>query len=225
MTAYRRPVYFNPTAQSWSAETGKSLGLAKEFHHNLWGLQKSPLLSLEGVAAELGVGAVYVKDETSRQGQPAILGALWGVLRAVTDRLGLPLDTNIEIVKARLSEHPIPLYAAAYKSYGSAMARMGCLLAVPVEIHVPAGSCTGSIASIQKEGASVVESKGDFYTAIKEAQVAAEHNEGLLVQDVAFDGYEDIPQVWLRYASVCDLSANIMEVYRRRLLNHDARDR
>lgn len=225
MTACRRPVHFNPTAQSWSAETGRSTGLAKEFHHNLWGLQNSPLLSLESVATELGVGAVYVKDETSRQGNPAILGASWGVFRAVTDRLGFPLDTSIEIVKARLSEHPISLHAAAYGSYGSAIARMGFLLEVPVEIHMPAGSCTETIVLIQKEGASVIKSNGDFYSAIMEAQAAAEKNEGLLVQDVAFDGYEDIPQVWLFSASIYDLSANIMEVYRRRLLDHDARDR
>ncbi|OBT70895.1 hypothetical protein VF21_10165 [Pseudogymnoascus sp. 05NY08] len=198
MTIHRRPVYFNPAARSWSAEPFQSAELVENFHRKLKGYQKSPLVSLDGVAKEIGVGAVNVKVETKRLGLPAIeiLGTSWAVFRAVTHQLGLPLESDIEEVKLRLSERPIALFAATQGSHGRAVARMGAILAVPVEIYVPAGLSAEAIALIKGEGATVIEAKGDYTAAIVEAQAASQLNKGILVQDVASDGHEDIPQ-WI----------------------------
>ncbi|RDL37492.1 Uncharacterized protein BP5553_04925 [Venustampulla echinocandica] len=198
MTAHRRPVYFNPGARSWVAEPFQSAELAENFHRKLRGYQKSPLVSLDGVAEEVGVGSVNIKDETNRIGLPSfkVLGASWGAFRAVTLQLGLPLDSTIEEVKTRLSEQPIPLYAATQGNHGRAVARMGAILAVPVEIHVPADMRAETIAFIKGEGAAVIVSKGQYDDAMMEAQAASQQNKGILVQDVAFDGNEDIPK-WI----------------------------
>ncbi len=50
-----------------------------EFHRRLPGYTPSPLVEVPGIAATLGVGRVWVKDESSRLGLPAfkILGASW----------------------------------------------------------------------------------------------------------------------------------------------------
>jgi threonine dehydratase len=209
MTAHRRPVYSNPASHSWSAEPLQAAELAENFHQKLKGYQKSPLVSLEGLAKEIGVGAVHVKVETSRLGLPAteILGVSWATFRAVTRQLHLPLDTDIEEVKARLAEQPIPLVAATEGSHGRAVARMGAILTLPVEIHVPAGLSAEAIALIQSEGATVIEANGDYTAAIGEAQAASQRSKGIFIQDVVFDGDEDISQV--SFTSYSDYLLNV----------------
>lgn len=197
MTVHRRSVYTNPSARSWSADTFQAAELVEKFHQNLKGYDKSPLISLEGIAADIGVGAVKVKLETSRFGLPAIdmFGLSWATFRAVTRRLGLPLDSDIEEVKARLAEQPIPLVAATQEYHGRAVARMGAILAVPVEIHVPSGSSPETIASLKSEGATVIEGNGDYAAAMVEACAASERSRGILLQDGPSDQNEDITQV------------------------------
>ena len=78
MTAW----YATPDARSWTApaESGPAVaGGARAFHQSLPGYAPTPLVPLPALAAELGVGRVLVKDESSRLGLPAfkVLGASW----------------------------------------------------------------------------------------------------------------------------------------------------
>ncbi len=61
---------------------------AYAFHTALEGYRATPLRDLAAVAAELGVAAVALKDESSRFGLPAfkVLGASWAVERALRER-------------------------------------------------------------------------------------------------------------------------------------------
>ncbi|KFY14698.1 hypothetical protein V492_02456 [Pseudogymnoascus sp. VKM F-4246] len=198
MTVHRRPVFFNRAARSWSAEPFSLADLIENFHQQLKDYQKSPLVSLDDVAKDIGVGSVNVKVEASRLGLPAIeiLGASWAVFRAVTETLCLPLESGIEEVKTRLSEQPVTLFTATQGSHGRAVARMGTILAVPVEIYVPVDLSAEAIAIIKSEGATVIEAKGDYATAIVEAQAASQLNKGIMVQDNASDGNGDVSQ-WI----------------------------
>jgi acetylornithine deacetylase/succinyl-diaminopimelate desuccinylase family protein len=183
MTVHRRPVYFNPAARSWAAESAPFAELVGNFHQNLEGYKKSPLVSVKSVAEEIGVRAVYVKDETNRFGLPTFLGTSWRTFRALTDRLDLPVDSGIEAVKARLSKQPISLYAATQGDHGRAVARVGALLAIPVEIHVPSDLIAETIALVEAEGATVVKSKGNYSAALLEAAAASQKENGILVQE------------------------------------------
>jgi diaminopropionate ammonia-lyase len=60
------------------------------FHRRLPGYAPSPLVDVPGIAASLGLGRVWVKDESSRLGLPAfkILGASWAIYQALRERLG-----------------------------------------------------------------------------------------------------------------------------------------
>jgi diaminopropionate ammonia-lyase len=61
-----------------------------QFHRRLPGYEETPLVDAPRLAESLGVGKVWVKDESSRLGLPAfkILGASWAVYRALEERLG-----------------------------------------------------------------------------------------------------------------------------------------
>src|SRR5262245_14335647 len=61
-----------------------------DFHRRLPGYAPTPVVDAPGIASELGLARVSVKDESSRLGLPAfkVLGASWAVYRLLTDRLG-----------------------------------------------------------------------------------------------------------------------------------------
>ncbi|OTA98290.1 hypothetical protein M426DRAFT_17549 [Hypoxylon sp. CI-4A] len=198
MTDSRRPVYFNPGAKSWKAPQTASSDLLVKFHEQLPDYHPTRLASLEEVAKEIGVRNVFLKDESSRFGLPSfkILGASWGTFRALTKEFGLPLDTDLATLKQTLTSRPIFLYAATDGNHGRAVARMGGILGVPVEIHVPVGMDAPTIDFIRAEGATVVVSSGNYDSAIDEAQTTAQSAEGILIQDYAFGDYEEIPR-WI----------------------------
>jgi diaminopropionate ammonia-lyase family len=199
MSETRRLVHFNPTAQSWTAlPRSEDAHLVRGFHERLPGYRPTRLAYLEHIARETGVGAVYVKDESDRLGLPSfkILGASWGTFRSTVQRLRLPLNSAIEDVRIAAIAAGLKLFAATDGNHGRAVARMGSVLGVTAQIHVPAGMHALTKQAIVDEGAEVVQSLGNYDQSIFEARDAAvEHPGGILVQDYAFDGYEELPQV------------------------------
>ena len=197
MPVARRPVHFNPSAKTWISPPSTSPTLVDNFHRQLPSYKPTPLISLTFVARELNVGEVHLKDESNRFGLPSfkILGASWGTFRAIAQKLNLPLDTDLETLKKAAASHQIRLYTATDGNHGRAVARMGAILSIAAEIHVPSTMDTATSELIQSEGATVVISDGTYDEAILEAQAASNRKGGIFIQDFAFAGYEDIPQV------------------------------
>lgn len=171
--------------------------MIKAFHEQLPDAQPTKLLALDSLAKELGVKSVYLKDERSRYGLPSfkILGASWGAYRALAREVGLPLDAGIEALKESLRSHPITIFTATDGNHGRAVARVVSILGIPAEVHVPAGIHASVVEKIEAEGAKVILSTEDYDKTVIIAHRAAQDAGGILVQDFAFDGYDEIPQV------------------------------
>ncbi|KAF5602242.1 diaminopropionate ammonia-lyase [Fusarium pseudocircinatum] len=191
----RRHVHFNSKAKSWTSPEPDSTEAIDRFHQSLPNYEPTPLVSLDSLAKEIGVGAVHVKDETSRFGLPAfkILGASWGAFRSITEKFGLPLDSDIDTVREAAKSHQLTLYAATEGNHGRAVARMSAIFDISAEIHVPASMHPSTVSLIESEGAKVVMSKGRYEDAMLEAEAASKHDKGIMVQDHAFGDY----QTWI----------------------------
>ncbi|MGD8201073.1 diaminopropionate ammonia-lyase [Ornithinimicrobium sp. W1679] len=165
----------NPSARRWSLPD--ATGGARDFHRTLPGYAPSPLVNLPALAEELGVGRVLVKDESSRLGLPAfkILGASWAC-RQVLDR-----TPGAELVTATDGNH------------GRAVARTARELGTTATVFVPAVMPASTAALIEGEGARVVRVDGDYDDAVRAAADHAAATGGELVQDTAWEGYEDVP--------------------------------
>ncbi|KAI1764942.1 acetylornithine deacetylase [Hypoxylon sp. FL1150] len=198
MAQSRRPVYFNQDARTGSVTPPSTTPeFITKFHQALPDYKHTKLVCLDDVSKEIGVGQVFLKDESSRFGLSSFkfLGASWGAFRAITRHLECPLDVDIQVLKEKLLEMPTRLIAATDGNHGRAVARMGRILSTEVDIYVPARMETAAINRIREEGATIFVSSGSYDAAIQEAYDAAS-NKGILVQDFAFENYEEIPK-WI----------------------------
>lgn len=163
-----------------TSDAPAAAGDARALHRSLPGYAPTPLVDVPAIAAELGVGRVLVKDESSRLGLPAFkaLGASWAC-RQVLER-----SPGAELVTATDGNH------------GRAVARMAAQLGAPSTVFVPAVMPESTAALIAGEGAEVVRVEGDYDAAVRAAAAHADAPARELVQDTAWEGYEEVPQ-WI----------------------------
>jgi diaminopropionate ammonia-lyase len=168
-----------------------------EWHRRLPGYSPSPLIEAPELAHQLGVGKLYIKDESSRLGLPSfkILGASWGVYRALDRHVGgLREWTTLAELNEQLDAHrPLALAAATDGNHGRAVARMARLLGLGARIFVPAGTARARIEGIESEGAICDVVDGTYDDAVaRSAQEAGERC--LVISDTSWPGYGDVPR-------------------------------
>lgn len=192
-------IFSNPSAKSWSYSPQTDLAIVQSFHERLPGYQQSPLVPLPDVKKELGLKAVFVKDESNRLALPAfkILGASWGIFRAITAKMGLDVNADLDTVGLAAQKAGVVVFAATEGNHGRAVARMGNILQVPVHIYMSRYADGETVAKIESEGAHVTVLPGTYDEAVASAFEASQNQpNGLLIQDNAFQGYEEIPS-WI----------------------------
>ncbi|GAA5047321.1 diaminopropionate ammonia-lyase [Thermocatellispora tengchongensis] len=186
--------YARPAARAWISG-GRPACEATAFHVTLPGYAPTPLREMPALAAELGVGKVFVKDESARMGLPAfkILGASWAAYRAlVGDRGPMTLEELAAATPAGTR-----LVTATEGNHGRAVAHMARLLGLPARIFVPAAVDPAAVRAIAAEGAEVGTVPGSYDEAVRAAAGEAASVPGsVLVQDTAWPGYVDVPR-WI----------------------------
>lgn len=150
------------------------------FHLTLDGYAATPLTDLPAIAERLGIGRVLAKDESGRLGLGAFkgLGASWAVHTAVADN---PTDV------------PMTVIAATDGNHGRAVAHFARQLGHRARIYIPNGVHPTAVQNIIDEGADVVRVNGTYDEAVDIARGAGLDAGTVLVQDTAWDGYDEIP--------------------------------
>ena len=173
------PWYARPGARAWTCAPAP-VARVRAFHAGLPGYAPTPLVEVPAVAAELGVGRVFVKDESARLGLPAfkVLGASWAVHQLLSRR---PADGELTLVTATDGNH------------GRAVARMARLFGQRAHVFVPGGVHPAAVEAIAAEGAQVTQITGNYDDAVEAAVKAASGPEAELVQDAGWPGYEQVP--------------------------------
>ena len=190
-------MYLNASARTWQSQYTLPSSVL-DFHKRLPDYAETPLRELPiQLSKQLCTGPIFFKDESIRFGLPAfkILGASWACYGAVTALLNLPLVAEFhEVMKAAL-KIKITIYAATDGNFGRAVARMAKVLGCQARIYVPMIMAEETKRLIGIEGAEVVVVQGDYDAAVVAAAQGAKVKGGLLVQDDAWPGFEDIPKL------------------------------
>ncbi|MEV5537128.1 diaminopropionate ammonia-lyase [Saccharopolyspora shandongensis] len=166
-----------------------------DFHRRLPGYERTPVVELPDVAAELGVGRLWVKDESSRFGLMShkVLGASYAIYRALCERLRAePSWTDVnELVASVDALKPLSLAVATGGNHGLAVARMARLFGFCARVYVPANTVAARIEAIEREGAVVTVVDGDYDDAVRRS-AEDESDRCLVVSGTSSSGGEQI---------------------------------
>lgn len=168
----------------------------RALHRRLPGYAPTPLVDAAPIAAQLGLGHVWVKDESSRLGLPAfkVLGATWATYRLVIERLGRePAWSSLAELRQEVAAlGPLELVTATDGNHGRAVARAARLLGLGARIVLPRGSAPARLEAIASEGATVAVVDGDYDDAVTLAAAQAGPR-SIVVSDTSWPGYTAIP--------------------------------
>lgn len=172
------------------------------FHKSFREYAPTPLVSLDALAADFGLGKIFVKDESKRFGLNAfkVLGGSYAIGRLLAERLGRPIeeltreDLASPAMRAKIGD--ITFVTATDGNHGRGVAWTAQQLGQKAVVFMPKGSAEIRAENIRATGAECTITEFNYDEAVRIANDYAEKNGGVMVQDTAWEGYEDIPR-WI----------------------------
>lgn len=172
------------------------------FHASFPVYKETPLASLKETAGLLGIDNIYVKDESYRFGLNAfkVLGGSYAIGNYLARKLGktiseMPYERLVsEEVKKELGD--ITFVTATDGNHGRGVAWTAGQLRQKAVVYMPKGSAAERLKNIQAEGAEASITDLNYDGAVRLANRQAEEKGWVMVQDTAWEGYEDIPE-WI----------------------------
>lgn len=174
----------------------------RNFHKSFPMYQPTPLANLSETAKELGLGDIFVKDESYRFGLNAfkVLGGSFAMGNYVANRLGISID-NLPYerlisaeVKGKLGD--LTFVTATDGNHGRGVAWTARQFQMHSVVYMPKGSAAERLENIRAEGADASITELNYDEAVRLANRQAEEKGWIVVQDTAWDGYEEIP-TWI----------------------------
>ncbi|TFG61501.1 MAG: pyridoxal-phosphate dependent enzyme, partial [Spirochaetales bacterium] len=212
MNEYRINPWYEPEPD-WSGESFSFLRNDDmlEFHRTLPGYNPTELKSLPVLAEELGLGAVYVKDESARFGIKSFkaLGASYAIFSCLNTEYRLRFGESLSPAdfisgSGKLDLLPARIFCAATDgNHGRAVAWTARMLKQQAIIYMPADSALQRIKNIENEGACVVLVEGTFDDCVGLCDRDARKKGWQVLSDTAYAGYMEIPKyIMLGYTSI-----------------------
>lgn len=176
---------------------------ARRFHKSFPQYSITAMADLKKLAQYLGLGGIYVKDERSRFGLNAfkVLGASFAMGRYIAHELGEHVSdiSYDDLTSPELKETfgTATFFTATDGNHGRGVAWAARRLHQKAVVHMPKGSAKSRYDNIAKEKATVTIEELNYDDCVRlAAKEAAETKHGVVIQDTAWEGYEDIPS-WI----------------------------
>lgn len=176
---------------------------ASNFHKSFPQYEVTPLTRLSGLAGHLGLKRLYVKDESYRFGLNAfkVLGGSYAIARYIAQQTGKDVSEipyNV-LTSEKLREEfgQATFFTATDGNHGRGIAWAANKLGQKCVVRMPKGTTQTRLENIAKENATVTIENLNYDDCVRMAAKEAENTEhGIMVQDTAWEGYEEIP-TWI----------------------------
>ena len=176
---------------------------ANEFHKSFPQYSVTPLQKLSALASYLGVKGIYCKDESYRFGLNAfkVLGGSYAMGRYIAKELGRDISqlsyNVLSSDKLREEFGQATFFTATDGNHGRGVAWAAKRLGQKAVVRMPKGTTKTRFDNIAKEGAEVTIEEVNYDDCVRMAAAeAAKTEHGIIVQDTAWAGYEEIPS-WI----------------------------
>lgn len=175
---------------------------ALKFHKSFPQYEETPLRDLDNLAKKLGLKKFFVKDESYRFGLNAfkVLGGSFAIGNYIAGRMGttideLPFEKMIsQEVKDTLGD--MMFATATDGNHGRGIAWTANQLRQKCRVFMPKGTARERLENIRKENAEVDIYEYNYDECVRMADAYAKENNGVMVQDTSWEGYEEIPR-WI----------------------------
>jgi len=173
--------------------------ITKRFHRQILGYRVSPLKGLDNLAAMLGLGGIWVKDESQRLALNSfkVLGGSFAIYRYLQSRLGVQgremslAELTSPETKAKIGH--LTFAAATDGNHGRGVAWAARELGWKSIIYVHQATSPARIKAIEDYGAEVKIISGTYDDAVRLVNIDAEKNGWQVISDTSWEGYEEIP--------------------------------
>ncbi len=176
---------------------------AKAFHMSFPQYSETPLAHLKNMAEFLGLGDFFVKDESYRFGLNAfkVLGGSFAMANYIAQKTGRDISEldyrTLTSDELRKEFGQATFFTATDGNHGRGVAWAANKLKQKAVVYMPKGSTKTRFDNIQREGAKVTIEEVNYDECVRMAAAdAAKTPNGVMVQDTAWDGYEEIP-AWI----------------------------
>lgn len=161
---------------------------------------ETPLVSLPGLAAGLGVASIDIKDEGHRLGLGSFkaLGGSYAVIRLVLEKASDAFGRAVDISELHSADiqavaRTMTVACATDGNHGRSVAQGAQLVGAKAAIFVHAGVSDERVAAIARYGADMIRVEGTYDDSVREAARVAEAKGWTIVSDTSWPGYERIP--------------------------------
>ena len=176
---------------------------ARFFHSSFPQYSITPLARLDGMAKYLGLAGLYVKDESYRFGLNAfkVLGGSFAMARYIAGEMGRDVsEMTYDYLTSEAFRQEFgqaTFFTATDGNHGRGVAWAANKLGQKAVVHMPKGSSQARFDNIAREGAAVTIEDVNYDDCVRMAAAeAAVTPHGVMVQDTAWEGYEEIP-TWI----------------------------
>jgi len=190
-----------------------AIGQIRDFHKSFPQYSVTPLSALNNLANELGISGIYVKDESYRFGLNSFkaLGCTFAIASYIAQRLDIPVrELNyVTLPEAARKLGKFTFFAATDGNHGRAVAWAARKLGQKAIIFMNKGCPQVRLDHIKREGAEASISDLNYDDTIRYVtDLAARTPNSVIIQDTAWEGYEDIPGWIMQGYAVMALEAS-----------------
>lgn len=174
----------------------------RDFHKSFSEYSVTPLHKLDNLAKELGVKNIFLKDESYRFGLNAfkVLGGSYAIGKYLSEKLGMDIsEVSFDLLRSKEIKEKlgdITFVTATDGNHGRGVAWAANQLGQKSVVYMPKGSSETRLQNIRKEGAEASIIEGNYDDAVRLSDEMAKKHGWVVVQDTAWEGYEDIP-TWI----------------------------
>ena len=171
---------------------------ARAFHMQMTGFEMTPLKRLSNLASRLGLGSIWVKDESARFRLNAFkaLGGSFAIYRLICQKVNRHNLSYADLMsgEVRASLGEITFTSATDGNHGKGLAWATRKFGFPCVIYVHKHTSQARIDAIAEFGAEVRVVDGNYDDAVRQCERDALTNGWQVVSDTSWPGYEDIPK-------------------------------
>lgn len=175
----------------------------KNFHESFPQYDETPLVQLNELAKHLGLKQVFIKDESYRFGLNAfkVLGGSYAIAKYIAGKLGKDIsEVPYHVLTSDALREEFgqgTFFTATDGNHGRGVAWAANILKQKCVVYMPIGTTQTRLDHVLRENAKATIEDMNYDDCVRKAAAEANATEnGVIIQDTAWEGYEEIP-TWI----------------------------